>query len=75
MFLLALLDRQDPPPKVTAVLPDKSEAARLPLDLPHETAVIVREPGVDYPLKNRKSTFYICRGHSCMPPVNELPGL
>ena len=55
--------------------PNKCCPSTLPLDLPHETAVIVREPGADYPLKNRKSTFYICRGHSCMPPVNELPGL
>ena len=55
--------------------PNKCCPSTLPLDLPPETAVIVREPGADYPLKNRKSTFYICRGHSCMPPVNELPGL
>lgn len=75
MFLLALLDRQDPPSKVTAVLSSKSETARLPLDLPPEAAVILREPGANYPLKNGKSTFYICQGHSCLPPVNELPGL
>ena len=75
MFLLALLDRQDPPPKVAAVLPDKSEATRLPLDLPPEAAVILREPGADHPLKNGKSTFYICRGHICLPPVNELPSI
>ncbi len=75
MFLLALLDRQDPPPKVTAVLFDKSEAAHLPLDLPLEAAVILRESGPDYPLKNGKTTFYVCRGHSCLPPVNELPDL
>lgn len=75
MFLLALLDRQDPPPKVTAVLSDKSEVARLLLDIPPEAAVILREPGADYTLKNGKSTFYICQGHSCLPPVNEISGL
>ena len=74
MFLLALLDYRDPPPKVTAVLSDKSEAAHLPLALPPETAVILREPGADYPLKDGKTTFYVCRGHSCLPPVNELHG-
>jgi len=73
MFLLALLDYRDPPPKVTAVCSDKAEAARLPLELPAEAAVILREPGGDYPLKNGKTTFYVCRGHSCQPPVNELP--
>ena len=75
MFLLALLDRHDPPPKVTVVLSDKSEAAHLPLDLPPEAVVILREPGVNYPMKNGKTTFYICRGHSCLPPINELPEL
>ena len=75
MFLLALLDYQDPPPKVTAVCSDKAGAARLPLELPAEAAVILREPGQDYPLKNAKTTFYVCRGHSCLPPTNELPNL
>lgn len=75
MFLLALLDDRDPPPKVTVVLSGKLEAACLPLVLPAETAAILREPGAEYPLKNGKTTFYVCRGHSCLPPVNELPVL
>ena len=75
MFLLALLDDQDPPPKVTAVLSGQPDAKQIPLTLPPETAVILREPGEHYPLKNGKTTFYVCRGHSCLPPVNELPGL
>ena len=72
MFLLALLDYRDPPPKVTVVCSDKAEASRLPLELPAEAAVILREPGGDYPLKNGRTTFYVCRGHSCLPPVNGL---
>lgn len=75
MFLLALLDRRDPPPKVTVVLPGKPEAGRLPLELPAEAAVVLREAGGEYPLKNGKMTFYVCRGHSCWPPVNEPPVL
>ena len=75
MFLLALLDDRDPPPKVTVVCSEKSKTARLPLELPAEAAVILREPGGDYPLKNGKTMFYVCRGHSCLPPTNELPEL
>jgi len=75
MFLLALLDREDPPPKVTVVSEDHSEAEWLPLALPAEAAVILRKPGIDYPLKNSRTTFYICQGRSCLPPVNELPNL
>lgn len=73
MFLLALLDRRDPPPKVTVVCSAHSETARLPLDLPAEAAVILREPAEEYPLKHEKTTFYICQGRSCLPPANELP--
>ena len=75
MFLLALLDDRDPPPKVTAVCSDRSEAEYLPLRLPAEAAVILREPEAAYPLKNGKTTFYVCQGCSCLPPVNELPVL
>lgn len=52
MFLLALLDYRDPPPKVTVVLAGKAEAERLPLELPAEAAVVVREPGEGSPLKD-----------------------
>ena len=75
MFLLALLDYRDPPPKVTVVCSDKNKAACLSLELPAEAAVVLREPDGDYPLKNGKTTFYVCQGHSCQPPANELPNL
>jgi len=75
MFQLALLDCKDPPPKVTVACSDKSELGQLPLAFPSEAAVVLRKPGADYPLKNGRTTFYVCRGRSCLPPVNELPVL
>lgn len=75
MFLLALLDHRDPPPKVTAVLPDKSELEKLPLSFPPDVIVVPRGPDAEYPLKNGAATFYVCRDHSCLPPTNELPVL
>lgn len=75
MFLLALLDRRDPPPKVTVVCSNRPEAEHLPLSLPAEAAVILQGPGEEYPLKNGKTTFYVCQGRSCLPPTNELPTL
>ncbi len=71
MFLLALLDFNDPPPRVTVSLAKKSEAEALPRNLPAEAVVILQEPGNEYPLKNGKTTFYVCQGHRCLPPVNE----
>ncbi len=87
MFLLALSDYLDPPDKVTIVLKqrdgkmsnfqaakvdDKKLTAlscRIPLDM---VISVLEEPTPEYPLKNDKNTFYVCRGRTCQPPVNEL---
>lgn len=72
MFLLALLNYENPPSKVTVVLDDATDISNLPLQLPVDTAIILQKPTAEYPLKNNKTTYYICRGHSCLLPVNEL---
>ena len=72
MFLLALLEHESPPPNVTAVLAQQSDAARLPLAVPPDTVLLLREPSAEFPLKDGKNTFFVCRGHSCLPPVHDL---
>ncbi len=72
MFLLALLNHENPPSKVTVVPADAYDVSQLPLQLPMDSAVMLHKPTDDYPLKNGKTTFYICRGHSCLPPTNDL---
>ena len=73
MFLLALLDNTDPPPKATVVLADRRKRQELPLALPAEAVVTLREPGQEYPLKEGRTTFYVCRGRQCLPPSNRWP--
>ena len=74
MFLLALLDRDNPPTRITVVPADDTDASRLPLQLPMDAAVtLLHEPSADHPLKDGKTTFYVCRSHSCLPPTNDLP--
>lgn len=72
MFLLALLDYTDPPPKVTVVLSGESPKEKLALEAPAEAALTVREPGRGRPLKNGRTTYYVCKGRQCLPPVNDL---
>lgn len=73
MFLVALLDYLDPPEKVTVVLKDRERPSELPCRIPLKTVVrVIDSPTEEYPLKNDKMTFYVCRGHACQPPVNEL---
>ena len=72
MFLLALLEHKDPPPKVTAVPAEQADAVRLPLAVPPDAVLLLREPSAEFPLKDGTTTFYVCRGHSCLPPVHDL---
>ena len=72
MFLLALLNHENPPSKVTVVLDNTTDISSLPLQLPADMVIILQKPSADYPLKNNQTTYYRCRGHSCLPPVNEL---
>ena len=73
MFLLALLDHEMPAPKVTVVLGQQENIDALPVKIPPDTVVtLLRKPTEGYPLKDGKTTFYVCRDHSCLPPVNDL---
>ena len=73
MFLIALLEYDNAPDKVTIVVREKEELEKLRCRIPLDTAICVLEkPTKDYPLSNDTTTFYVCKGHSCLPPVNEL---
>ena len=73
MFLLAFLEHDNPPPKVTVVLGNQADKARLPLKVPSDTVMFLLEkPTKAFPLKDGKTTFYVCRDHTCLPPKNDL---
>ena len=68
MFLLAKLLNEVPPPRViisAKVLPDIS-------NLPFLANVTVVQADNKYPLLNDRTTFYVCRGNTCLPPSNML---
>ncbi|MCH5278908.1 MAG: thioredoxin domain-containing protein [Christensenellaceae bacterium] len=73
MFLTALLEYSYPPTKVTVVLDDQTDKNDIPIGFSTDTIVtLLKQPTEEYPLKNAKTTFYVCHEHSCMPPVNNL---
>lgn len=73
MFLVALSDYMDPPDKITIVIKDEQDLAELPCRIPLDTIVnVLANPTKEYPLKNDKTTFYMCKGRSCLPPTNEI---
>ncbi|MDO5111991.1 MAG: thioredoxin domain-containing protein [Clostridia bacterium] len=72
MFLTALSDTLDPPAKITVVLKAPNDRADAAAKLPKDALVLVLDaPTRQYPLKNDKTTFYLCKAHSCLPPVND----
>lgn len=73
MYLLALLDVRDRPDQVTIARKDAHDLDGLACRIPLDTIVVIREQGDEaYPLKNNRTTYYVCRKHSCLPPENEL---
>lgn len=73
MFLVALSDYSELPREITVVLKDKEDLGELPFKVPLDSIVrILDGPTGEYALKNDRTTFYVCEGHTCKPPVNEL---
>lgn len=73
MFMMALLDYADPPVKITVVSDENTDISSLPFVFPINGAVkLLPHPTEEYPLKNARTTYYICKGYTCKPPVNEI---
>lgn len=73
MFLVALSDYIDPPQKITIVPADPTEMKNLPCKIPLDTVLHVVEKGSRvFPLMNNKTTYYVCKEHTCLPPENEF---
>ncbi|MDO4572770.1 MAG: thioredoxin domain-containing protein, partial [Clostridia bacterium] len=72
-FLLALLLNEFPPARIVCVPAPDAGRTRSARQLPPRAAIRVPEPSSGaYPLINGQTTYYICSGQSCLPPVNSL---
>ena len=71
LFLLAKLLYENPPEHITIVHDDKSDLSENCKKLPFFANVSVVQESEKYPLLNDKTTYYVCRGHMCLPPSNE----
>ncbi len=73
MFLVALSDFLDMPEKIIVVVKNDQDLLELPCKISLDAVVrVLDSPTQEYLLKNDKTTFYVCKDHSCLPPVNEL---
>lgn len=70
MFLMALSDHLEPPMMIT-VVSGGEDLRELPLALPSDAIVRVLDcPSEGYQMLNDETTFYVCRDHTCLPPMN-----
>lgn len=73
VFLTALLFHTNPPEKITVVLSSEDTAQKLLPLLPLYADLTILEHETDsYKLLNAKTTYYVCKNHTCLPPVNTL---
>ena len=73
MFLIALLEHFKGPMKVTIVPDEQTDKRSFVFEFPADALIIfLPAPTKEYPLKNGKTTYYVCKGNSCLPPVNDL---
>ncbi len=73
MFLQTLLEYNQPPMKITIVLDEHTVISELVLALPTEAMItVLPKPTKEFPAKNGKITYYVCRGNSCLPPTNDI---
>lgn len=71
VYLLALLAQREPPEEITVVLAPGEAPPRQPWPFPLDAVVTFQEATQAQPLLEGKTTYYICKGHSCLPPRNQ----
>lgn len=73
MFLTAKLIWDYPPEHITAVIGDASDITELKEKPPFFANVSIKNESPEYPIINGRTTYYVCRKYTCLPPSNTLP--
>ena len=72
MFLTAQLFYDDPPQKITVVLPEGETKEHIISHLPLYADITFCGEGGSHVLLNGRTTYYVCQDQTCFPPVNEI---
>ncbi len=70
MFLVAKMLHENPPEYITIALKNDSDLEKMKFTIPFLSNILVTKENEKYPLLNDKTTYYVCRNHACLPPVN-----
>lgn len=72
MFLLAKLLHENPPEHIVIAVTNNSDLQEIQEQLPFLANVSIVRNSMEYPLKNDKVTYYVCKNHVCLPPTNHM---
>lgn len=73
--MLALLMDEEPEETIT-IVSSGDELKEIQEEIPWNANVIWKDkPSKEYPLLNHQTTYYVCKGHRCLPPTNKLAPL
>lgn len=75
MLLTSLLEYDKPSAKITVVMDDSTDKSAMTLALPYDAIIILKNSSKEYPLKNGRTTYYVCKDNRCLSPTNDLNDL
>lgn len=75
MFLLAKMLYDNPPAHIVAALENVSDLDKIRKQLPLLANITTVLKDKEYPLINGRTTFYICKNHTCLAPTNSYDPL
>ena len=74
MFLISLMFYLNPPQQITVVLSDTDKADEVIPHLPlYADIKILTQYSEEYGLLNNRTTYYVCKNQTCLPPTNSIP--
>lgn len=73
LFMIALLMYIEPPQKITVVMAGEDRREEILSRLPLYADITIREQETDaYQVINKRTTYYICKDRTCLPPTNQI---
>ncbi len=72
MVLIAKMLYENPPENITVALKEQSNLENVRENIPFLANISIIGDSKEYPLTNDKTTYYVCRNYTCLPPTNML---
>ena len=72
MFLIAKMLYENSPEHIIVALKNDLDSEKVKISVPFLANISVMRENEKYPLLNDETTYYVCKDHVCLPPINIL---